>query len=177
DAFGSAWVDPSKETLKSFFIVTEDLEKKEKEEKEKQRFRLLLLERIDKYTKMQYPEALLEQEIDVMIAELKSQVAEMGLPWQDYLSEIGRREEALLSEFRERAQKRVRYALILEAIAKEENIEPTPEEIKEEMNRYLLRFSSPEEAEKNIDVLTLAKYTKGVLQNEKVFQYLEKIAG
>ncbi len=27
DAFGSAWVDPSKETLKSFFVVAEDLEK------------------------------------------------------------------------------------------------------------------------------------------------------
>jgi len=35
DAFGSAWVDPSKETLKSFFIVAEELEKEEKRFKEK----------------------------------------------------------------------------------------------------------------------------------------------
>lgn len=71
DAFGSAWVDPSKETLKSFFIVAEELEKpslaKTPEEQEKEvkieieeigRLTPDLIERINELEESCFPESL-----------------------------------------------------------------------------------------------------------------------
>lgn len=148
----------------------------EKEEKERDRFRLLILERIDRGATVSYPESLAEREIATMIGELRSSVTAMGLPWPEYLKQIKKDEKRLATDFRPQAARRVRYALLLEAIADREGIEPSREEVESEMNRFLLRFSSPKEVEKNIDPAALSQYTRGVLRNEKVFQFLEKIS-
>ncbi len=70
----------------------------------------------------------------------------------------------------------MRFALILDAIAKKEFIEPSKQEIEQEANKALVRFKTPEEAGKTIDVGALISYTKNVLINEKVSQMLESIA-
>ncbi len=148
----------------------------EKEEKEKERFRLFVLSKIEEKSEIEYPDELLENEINLMLGELKASVGGMSLPWPEYLNQVKKSEEDLRKGFRPQGERRVRYALILRAIAEEERIEPDAEEVEKEMNRFLSQFSSPEVAEKNIDVVSLANYTKGVLRNEKVFQLLEKIA-
>jgi len=65
--------------------------------------------------------------------------------------------------------------LILREIAQEEQIEPSEEEIEEEVNKYLLQFSKPEQAKNNIDEQELKIYIKSILTNQKVTEFLEKL--
>jgi len=148
----------------------------EKEAKEKERFRILMLERLDEASAVEFPAELTEREVATMLLELKSSVISMGLPWPTYLAQIKKSEQELAEEFVPAAHKRIRYALLLETIAAKEGIEPSPQEVEEATNKFSLQYAPPESAEKNIDAARLAQYTKGALRNEKVFQFLEQIA-
>ena len=121
------------------------------------------------------PGLLTESELDKMLGELKSGVDSMGMKWEDYLLHIKKTPEELRQEWRPEGEKRVRIALALKEIAEKEHIAPTEEEIKMKTDDYLSRFKSAKDAEKDIDPETLREYTKGVLRNEKVFEFLERI--
>ncbi len=155
--------------------VRKGLEAEEKE-KEQQRFRTLILKRVDEKTEIDTPPLLIEREQDMMVNELRHAIEETGIDWQMYLTQIQKTEAAIRKEFATQAKDRVRFALILDAIAKKEFIEPSKQEIEQEANKALVRFKTPEEAGKTIDVGALISYTKNVLINEKVSQMLESIA-
>ena len=164
------------------FEGMEDLKKniktslqQEKEEKEKQRVRVLAIEAIGKETKADTPEVLIESELDKMNEELKTGVEGMHMKWEDYLLQIKKTPDDLRKDWREEAEKRVRIALALRQIAKLEKIEPTEDEIKGKTLQLLARYNGAEEAEKQIDPADLRDYARGIVRNEKVFEFLEKI--
>jgi trigger factor len=148
----------------------------EKREKEKERMRILMLERLSAVLDFEVPDALLSRELDQMLMELKTLAEQLGMTWEQYLESLQRTEEALRETLKDEALRRVRFALILRQIAAETHAEPTKEELESEMQRYLLRYASPAEAERHIDIAELARYTRSALKNEKAFQYLETIA-
>lgn len=151
------------------------LEEKRREEKE--RFRILMLERLSKNTDFELPEPVVDHELDKMLEELRSETSGMGLPWEKYLTKIGRDEETLRKELRPLAETRARYALILRTVSREESLNPSKEEVKAEIDRYLLQLRSPDETKHSIDAAELERYTRSILKNEKAFQELERIAG
>ena len=155
--------------------VREGMEHEEKE-KEQQKFRMAILEAIDKQATMDVPEALVSREQDLMLHELEHSIEQGGMEWKEYLTHIGKNEEQMKQEFKDQAQKRVRYALIMRAVADKENIEPTNDEVQDEVSRALMQYKTPEEAAKSIDVESLVSYTKNILTNEKVSQFLESLA-
>lgn len=148
----------------------------EKREKEKERMRILILERLGAELQLEIPQALLAQELDQMLRELKDSTAQLGMEWQAYLKSLGRTEDGLRASLADEAARRVRLALILRQVARAVAAEPTSEELESEMQKYLLRYSSPAEAERHIDIAELARYTRNTLRNEKAFHYLEALA-
>ena len=48
-------------------------------------------------------------------------------------------------------------------------------EIEDEMNKTMQYYKNSNDLAKNIDMERLYNYTKGVLENEKVFEMLEKL--
>ncbi|MBI4137921.1 MAG: trigger factor [Candidatus Sungbacteria bacterium] len=149
--------------------------RKEKEEKETQRIRLLMIDRIAQAARIDLPDILIESELDAMVRELCSGIAEMQMSWQDYLAHIQKNEEDIRREWRGQAEQRSRVSACLAAIADQEKIEPTDAEVSERADQYLRQFRSAEEAEKSIDPERLREYTRGVLRNEKVFELLESV--
>lgn len=148
----------------------------EKELKEKERIRMELIEKVAQDSKMDIPKALIGIELDKMINELRASVGGMGLELDKYLGQIKKTVDELKKEWRGQAEKRARVGLVLQGIAKKEKIEAAEKEIEEKTNETLKHYSSLEEAEKNIDILALKEYAKGVIINEKVFQLLEREA-
>lgn len=148
---------------------------REKEEKEKERVRVLMIEGIAKDAVLEIPGVLTDSEVEKMLGELKSGVGQMGVKWEDYLGHIKKTTEDLRKEWRGEAEKRVRIALCLREIAKLEKIEPGEEEIKERADQFLAEHQSAKEAQDKIDAPTLREYTRGILRNEKVFEFLEKV--
>lgn len=173
--------DESVKSLGNFSSV-EDLKKnirdgltQEKEAREKQKIRSAIVEGIAAPLKTEIPEVLLTSELAKMLHELKNGIENMQMDWADYLLHIKKSEEDLKKEWRGEAEKRVKAALVLRAMAREEKIEPSEEEVKIAADQYLTRFEDAEEARKSIDPDELKEYTKGVLRNEKVFEFLEKL--
>ena len=80
------------------------------------------------------PEAMYERQVDEMIrdfeARLRSQGLNVGL--NDYLQYMGMDMDSLRNVYRADAEKIVKRKLVLEAIAKKENIEVTDEDVKKE---------------------------------------------
>lgn len=81
------------------------------------------------------PEVMVTNEIDRMMQEFEQRIQMQGLNLDLYFQFSGQDEEALREQMKEDAAKRVRINLTLEAIAKEENIEVTPEEVDEELKK------------------------------------------
>ena len=148
----------------------------EKELKEKQRIKLELIEQVADNSKAEIPDELVRKELEIMEKELKMAVESMGLDFERYLKEINKTSEDLKKDWQTQAEKRVKIAICLRAIAGKENIEVSESEINERVNHNLKHYQNAGKIEKNIDLNALREYAKEVLRNEKVFGLLEKEA-
>ncbi len=75
------------------------------------------------------PASMIEDEIEVMLRELKMRMAYQGLRYEDYLKYTGQDEDQVKEMYRTEAQNRVKMQLVLEAIRKAEAIEASEEDI------------------------------------------------
>ena len=75
------------------------------------------------------PDAMIDDEIDIMIREMKMRMMYQGLQFEDYLKYTGQTEDQIKEMYRSEARNRVKMQLVLEAIIKAEGIEPTEEEV------------------------------------------------
>jgi trigger factor len=148
----------------------------EKEMKEKQRIKIELIEKVTENSKMEIPENLITEELEKMINEFKFSITGFGMDFDKYLQEIKKTIPELKKEWKNQAEKRVRIAVCLKAIAEKEDIEVSDEEIENKINEELKNYPNIEEVKKNIDLKALRVYTEEVLRNEKVLGLLEKEA-
>ncbi len=148
---------------------------KEKNDKQSQHIRSRIIEEIAGAAKAEVPDVLIRAELEKIQNELKNSVEQMGMKWDNYLQHIKKTVKDLAQEWQEEAAKRVRIALALRAIGREEKIEPIPEEVEARADQYLAQFASADKAEKEIDPERLHDYTRGILRNEKVFEMLETL--
>lgn len=75
------------------------------------------------------PDAMIEDEIDIMLREMKMRMMYQGLRYEDYLKYTGQSEDQVKEMYRPEAKNRVKMQLVLEAMVKAEGIEPTEEDI------------------------------------------------
>ena len=137
--------------------------------------RTAYVEKIVENSKIDLPDVLVSEELNKMILEFEHQLAPMGMNLEEYLSKLGKKKEDLTKDWQEQAKKRVISALALGEIFKLEEIKLEPKEVEAEMNRTLSYYKKVKDAQKNIDMERLYNYSKGVLENEKVFEFLEKL--
>ena len=75
------------------------------------------------------PDVMIEDEIEMMLRELKMRMLYQGLKYEDYLKYSGQSEEQVKEMYRPEAKNRVKMQLVLDAMIKAEGIEPTEEDI------------------------------------------------
>ena len=88
---------------------------------------------------------MIHDEIDRMIEHYKENLKMQGITLEQFYQFTNSNEEALRDQMHEEAEKRVKYRLMLEEIAKVENIEVTDEEAKEEGKKLAERYQMEEE--------------------------------
>lgn len=151
--------------------------REEKEHREQERYQQELLRDVIVQTTFgEFPEVLVDRELDTMLAELKEGVADLGLSFEMYLSQLKKSPQELREQWKPQALTRIRAGLALRAIAKAEKITATDAEIQEEMNGVLKHFANIEEAEKRLDLDALRDLAAGTVRNRKVFAFLENLA-
>ena len=101
--------------------------KREKEEEAKNKS-------VDK-SKMEIPDAMLEAQIETMMNQFANQIAQQGLTMEQYMQFSGMTTEKMQEQMKPDALKRIQTSLVLEQIAKEENIEVSDEEVDAEYAR------------------------------------------
>ena len=102
-----------------------------KEQKEELRIKEDLFNRLVDENKIDPPESLIQRELKFMIEGMKYQIQQSGMKVED----SGFDEERALKEWRERALFNTRGYMLLEAIASEENIHVTQEDLEEEYEK------------------------------------------
>lgn len=89
---------------------------------------------IDK-SKMDIPEAMIETQVANMLNDFANRMAQQGLSMEQYMQFTGMTVEKLQEQMKPDAVKRIQTSLVLEQIAKEENIEVTDEEVDAEITK------------------------------------------
>lgn len=140
--------------------------KLEKENALKERTRLKIIEKIIDESKLEVPEILTNLEIDKILYRMESDIAQMGLKFEDYLKHLKKTKEDLRKEFRNDGEKKAKFSLILNEIAKAEKIVPEPEQVEKEVAAILEHY-------KEADPERARMHAENVLTNERIFQFLE----
>ena len=146
----------------------------ENKAQEKERRRMEILEKAAEEIKQDMPKFLVEAEKDKMAEEMKRNIAQMGLKWDDYLKHIKKTEEELKKDWEKDAIKRVKYGLILDQTTEQEKIEIPAEELEKEAAAMIEYHKN---LGQDLDKERVKNYLSGIMRNEKLFQMLESQQG
>lgn len=114
--------------------VKKNLEEKKESEARSAKTEEALQKIIDK-SKMDIPEAMIDTQCETMIEEFAQRIAQSGLSMDQYLQFSGLTVDKLKEQVRPEAVTRIQSSLVLEQIAKDENIEVSDEEVDAEIEK------------------------------------------
>lgn len=104
-----------------------------------------VVEKAAENAEIDLPAIMIDNEVDRMMQEFEQRLQMQGMNLELYFQFSGQDESALREQMKEEAEKRVRMNLTLEAIAKAENIEVSPEEMDAELNKMSEMYNMPVE--------------------------------
>ena len=91
------------------------------------------------------PQVLIDRETQSLLDEARQQAEREGVDWQEFLERGGITEEALQTQVRSEAERRVKTALVVEAIARKEGIHATQADIEAELDALAAQYRQPRE--------------------------------
>lgn len=139
-------------------VVEEEI-KAQKEKDAENKFIDSLLETAAKNMTIELDKEIIDAEIDRMYKQFVQRLQMQGVSEELYLAYSGVKKEDILKDMEKEAEARVKYRYMLEAIAKEEKINPTEEEAREELKRVAEMYKvSEEELLKEFGSLDVVKY-------------------
>lgn len=153
-------------TVDDFKIHIKENLQKEKEQKSKEKNRMEIIEMILKNTSIDTPKALIESELEKMMAQFEDDIARAGMRTDDYLKHLNKTREDITKEWRDIATKKANIQLIITEIAEKEKIFPDSQTIQNETTKLLTLY-------KDADPVRARIYVAIMLTNEKVFEFLE----
>jgi len=140
--------------------------RQERVNKNREKKRIGMAEDLVLESKIDLPEAFVEQEIALMLSRFKDDISRMGLKFEAYLKHIKKTEEDLRSDWRVDAEKKAKLELILVEIAKVEKIIPEEEKVAKETDHLIEHYPTA-------DRDRARSYIIKQMSQDLVFEYLE----
>ncbi len=109
------------------------------------------IQKVIEDSQMEIPDAMVETQTRSMLDDFANRIAQQGLSMEQYMQFTGMNVEKMMEQMRPDALKRIQSSLVLEAIAKVENIEVSEEELNSEINRMAELYAM--EADKLVEYL------------------------
>ncbi|MFZ0578557.1 MAG: trigger factor [Psychrobacillus psychrotolerans] len=134
-------VDAEVEGIDALRTKLKEATAEEKKQLAAQTLRDTLVEAAAENATIDIPEAMIKSETDRMLQEFGQRLEQQGMNLDLYYQFSGQDEEALRTQMTEDAKGRVKVSLTLEAIAKEEKIEATEEDIDAELEKMSAQFN------------------------------------
>jgi trigger factor len=138
----------------------------EKKQQNAAKHRANITDGIIAVTEMSLPKILIDSEINQMFAQMEDDLKRSELKMDDYLAHIKKTKEELAEEWKPAAMKRAQLQLVLNEIAKKEELVPDAEKVTAQTKELLERF-------KDADEHRVRLYVASVLLNEEVMKGLE----
>lgn len=137
-------MDEYKEDIKKSLAETKEKNARREQEDE-------AVEKIVADSKMDIPEAMIEHQIDNEIREMSQSMRYQGLSFDQYLKFTGMTMDKMREQIRPESLKRIQSSLVLEAIAKAENVEANDADIEKEIEEMASMYGmKPEDLNHNI---------------------------
>ena len=114
-------------------VKTNLVEKKENEAKHAKED--AAVDKIIENAQMDIPEAMLETQCRQMLDDFSRRMQSQGLSMDQYFQFTGMTAEKRMEDMKPQALKRIQTRLVLEKVAEVENIQPTEEEVNEEISK------------------------------------------
>lgn len=147
----------------------------EKAEQERQRQDRAVLELIaEKSTFSEIGDLLINQEIEKMMHELRIWVSENGMEFNDYLTSVGKTVPQLKLDFAPQALMRIKVALILEEVAKKENITVDATELDTEIDRIASSVGKDPSVRERVFSPEYRDRIENQIRNRKTIELLKK---
>lgn len=130
-----------------------DIRRKREEEGQKmakQQYEDELLNKIADNATIDIPEVMIDAQINVMLRDFDTQLQYQGLNLESYMKYMNTDMEKLKESYRAMAQNRVKVQLVLEAIAKAENIAATEEDLNAEIEKTAKLYNQDAESFKTV---------------------------
>jgi trigger factor len=89
------------------------------------------------------PPTMVESEVDHLISDATAAAARGGVNYDEFLKQSGKSEEELRDEYRAEASSRVKATLLIEQVAKAENIVATPADVMHELEALSRQYGQP----------------------------------
>lgn len=119
------------------------------------------------------PESLINRETEVMLEELQNNLKQNGGTLEDYLSSINKNREQFILEIMPQAVKRVKTALIINEITRQEKIAATEEEVEHEINHLKEHYKNNQEILSRLNSAGYKDYLANAITNNKTIKALK----
>ena len=125
-----------------------DVEKKIRERKEKalkSESESAAVRAALKNASMDIPDAMVEEQAQTLVNEFAQRIQSQGMNMQQYMQITGMNEQTLAQQMKPQALERIQNSLLLEAVAKAENIEISDERLDEEVEKMAEAYNMEKE--------------------------------
>lgn len=155
------------ENAEKFSTALRENIKTEKEMRAREKRRSAILDDLVSGSKISYPVALREYELDDMEARMKDDLSRTGTNFDAYLTQAKKTREQLRAEWKDAADKRAKVRLILAEIARKESIQPDEKLLEKEVAHAREHYpqANPE---------VLRTHIAHAMRNDATLQFLEK---
>ena len=124
-------------------------------------------------SEMEIPDAMIETQQKQMVDEFAQRITMQGLSMEQYLQFTGTNYQQMVEQVKPQAEERIRSRLVLEAVAKAENLDATEEEYEDELKTMAEVYQM--EVDKVRDLMG-EREKKGIMQDLAVKKAAEFIA-
>lgn len=128
--------------------------------------RAKITDRIIEESTFELPQIMIDSELNQMFAQMEEDMKRANVTMDDYLAHIKKTRNDLVAEWTPAAEKRARLQLVLNEIAKKEEITPDEAALEKEVAALKEHYKDADEARIRI-------YVASVLTNEQTMQLLE----
>ena len=117
---------------------------------------------------LELPQILVDSELNQMFAQMEEDLKRSNMKIEEYLTHIKKTMDELKADWTPAAEKRAKLQLVLNEIAKTENISPDAERVEAQVKELLEHY-------KDADAHRVHTYVSTVLTNEAVMTMLEGV--
>ncbi len=159
------------ETVDEYKADVENKIRERKENAQKSENETAAVRAAVKNASVEIPEAMIDDQARRMVDDFAQRIQSQGMNMEQYMKITGMNEEMLVTQMKPQALERIQNSLLLEAVAKAENIEISDEQLDEEVTKMAEAYKM--EKEKLYDLM--GEETKEQMKKDLAVQEAVKI--